>query len=156
MPTCASTRLDTAENPFRKFSPVSGCACAHQQARNTYWRVSDLSETFRGYRSLGFDCIHGKMSSEIMAYSCSPWKTDLGSTLLPLSFLNDRCFLSMEISHIEVTFSYRWVALTGRRAWYDSSHLNFVSDLPAAIWSLSSRGSCFSNSMIRKWIINIV
>ena len=48
-----------------------------------------------------------KMSSEIMAYSCSPWKTDLDSTLLALSFLNNRCFLTMEISLIEVTVSFR-------------------------------------------------
>ena len=52
-----------------------------------------------------------KMSSEIMAYSCSPWKTDLGSTLLPLSFLNDRCFLTREISHIVVTSSFRLVGV---------------------------------------------
>ena len=71
--------------------------------------------THHHYRSLGFDCIHGKMSSEIMAYSCSPWKTDLGSTLLPLSFLNNRFFLMREISHTIVTSSFSWAALTGRR-----------------------------------------
>ena len=62
-----------------------------------------------------------KMSSEMMVYSCSPWKTGLDSTLLPLSFLNNCRFLTMEISRIIVTLSFRFVALTGRRVWCDSS-----------------------------------
>ena len=49
----------------------------------------------------------GKMSSEMMAYSCSPWKTDLGSTLLRHGYFYLRCLISHPFCHIMVTSSIR-------------------------------------------------